>query len=175
MTGKQAGRFLAERVEAMAIMHLTRRDDLVVRREIREKSEPIMDLMVEIREAGRPMNWKRFGVYLQGVTTPGTIEAANSKLKISLRRFFNDYGEPSLPFCVFYFTMEDDQGYYTWLAEPLVEAGRPHLQYHPEKADCRPLDLGSIDSMVAAVNAYYAALKKTAIVASGHSPFVERD
>ncbi len=165
MTNQQEGRLLAERVEAMAIMHLTRRDDLVVRREIRKPGDPIMDLTVEIREDGRRVNWRRFGIYLQGVRTPETISTANSKLKVSLRRFFNDYGEPSIPFCLFYFTMEDNRGYCTWLAEPMVEAARPGLRYHRENANCTTLDLGSLDSIVGAVNAYYSALKDASTVA----------
>jgi len=165
MTGKQADRFLADRVEAMAIMHLTRRSDLIVRREIRHHGDPIRDLTVEIQEDGRIVNWKRFGVYLQGSKSPLTLAIAKNKMKIGLRRFFDDLGEPLLPFCLFYFTMEDNRGYFTWLAEPMVEEGRPFLRYHRDKADCVALDLATIDNVVELVNSYYLAMRMAAIVA----------
>jgi hypothetical protein len=107
MAGKASDRYIAERVEALAIMHLTRRPDLNVRREIRPGSQ-VMDLMVEIAGQGRPLRKKTFGVYLQGTKTPVTIAHANAILGISLQRFFGDYGEPAIPFCLFYFTMEDN-------------------------------------------------------------------
>ena len=143
-------------------MHLTRRPDLTVRREVRAVGQ-VLDLLVEITEKGTPTGWKKFGIYLQGTKTPVTVSDANSKLKISLRRFFNNYGEPAIPFCLFYFTMEDNQGYFTWVAEPVVDEGRFRLKYHKDKADCVLLDDQVLDQIVEAVNAYYVALYKNAI------------
>lgn len=123
-----------------------------------------MDLIVEVVEEGRPLNWKRFGVYLQGTRSPVTLPDANSKLKISLGRFFHNYGEPSIPFCLFYFTMEDNRGYFTWVSQPVVdERGHPRLKYHREGANCVELDLEALDSIVDSVNVYYEALYSNAI------------
>ena len=162
MATKQQTNFIAERVESLAIMHLTRRADLTVRREIREV-DAVMDLLVEINEQGKPSGWKKFGIYLQGTKTPVTVSNANTKLKISLNRFFNNYGEPAFPFCLFYFTMDDNQGYFTWVAEPVVEKGRSRLKYHIEKADCVLLNDDVLDQIVDEVNAYYAAFYRDAI------------
>jgi len=162
MASKQSDPFIAERVESLAIMHLTRRPDLTVRREIR-KGDQVTDLLVEITEEGERPGWKKFGVYLQGTKAPVTVEDANGKLTFGLRRFFNNYGEPAIPFCLFYFTMENNQGYFTWVSEPVVEKGRFRLKYHKQKADCVLLSREVLDQIVEAVNAYYAALYSDAI------------
>ena len=162
MKKRQNNNFVAERAESLAIIHLTRRPDLIVRREIRAVDR-VMDLLVEIAEPGASPGWKKFGVYLQGTKTPVTVSDANRKLTFSLRRFFNDHGEPAIPFCLFYFTMEDNQGYFTWVAEPMVDEGRSRLKYHREKANCVLLDDGALDRIVEAVDAYYVAFYQSAI------------
>lgn len=164
MAGKTSERFIVERVEALAIMHLTRRPDLVVRRGLWQDSE-VAGLLVEIRERGRPSGWKTFGVYLDGAKAPMTMREANARLKTSLGRFFDDHGKPTIPYSLFYFTMEDDRGYVTWVAEPVVEPGRYKLKYHESRADCVRLDREALDGIVAAVDAYYEALYGAAIQA----------
>jgi hypothetical protein len=161
MAKEKPNNFIADRIESLAIMHLTRRQDLSVRREVRD--DGVMDLSVEIKDSGKPSGWKRFGVYLQGTKTPVTLSGANSILKPSIRRFFSDFGEPSFPFCLFYFTMKDNQGYFTWLAEPIVETNGFRLKYHEDKANCVFLNDEIIDKSVKDINAYYKAFYKTAI------------
>ena len=59
--------------------------------------------------------------------------------------------------CVFYFTVKDDKGYYTWGHEPVVEKGQAKLRPRTE-ADCRLLDDKSLAEIVSRVNAWYDAL-----------------
>src|SRR5947209_14650698 len=103
MARKKPEWFKDLRLPSLAIMHLTRRPDLRVKQEVRIGGKGL-DLMVEIVDGDRPA-WKRFGVYLQGTTSPVTIDHANKVLDISLRRFLDDHGEPTLPFCMFYFNV----------------------------------------------------------------------
>jgi hypothetical protein len=160
MARKKPGWFKDLRLPSLAIMHLTRRPDLRVKQEVRMGSK-VLDLMVEIVDGKGPA-WKRFGVYLQGTTSPVTIEHANQVLNISLRRFFNDYGETTLPFCLFYFTVAEGQGFVTWIAEPLVKDGSPTLKYH-EMADFIVLDQEALDRIVDQVNTYFEAIRSRAI------------
>ena len=148
------------RLPSLAIMHLTRRPDLRVSQEVRVDGK-ILDLMVEIVDGNGPA-WKRFGVYLQGTTSPITIEQANKALNASLRRFLDDYGEPTLPFCVFYFAVGEGQGFVTWIAEPLVKDGLPTLKYH-DKTDFKVLDQDALDRIVDQVNSYFEAIRSRAI------------
>ena len=158
MARKKPEWFKDLRLPSLAIMHLTRRTDLRVQQEVRMGGKV---LMVEIVDAEGPA-WKRFGVYLQGTISPATVEHANTVLNISVRRFFDDYGEPTLPFCLFYFTVAQGQGFVTWLAEPLVKGESSRLIYH-KKADCVVLDQEALDRLVDQVNGYFKAIRSQAI------------
>jgi hypothetical protein len=160
MARKKPEWFKDLRLPSLAIMHLTRRPDLRVRQEVRIGGKDL-DLMVEIVDGERPA-WKRFGVYLQGTTSPVTIEHANKALNIGLRRFLDDYGEPTLPFCMFYFDVGEGQGYVTWIAEPLVKDSSPTLKYH-DKANVMVLDREALDRIVDQVNSYFEAIRSRAI------------
>jgi hypothetical protein len=160
MARKKPEWFKDLRLPSLAIMHLTRRPDLRVKQEARVGGK-VLDLMVEIVDGEGPA-WKRFGVYLQGTTSRVTIEHINKVLNISLRRFLNDYGEPTLPFCLFYFTVGEGQGFVTWIAEPLVKEGSPTLKYH-DKADFVVLDQEALDRIVDQVNSYFEAIRRRAI------------
>ena len=160
MARKKPEWFKDLRLPSLAIMHLMCRPDLRVKQEVRVGSK-VLDLMVEIVDGDGPA-WKRFGVYLQGTTSPVTIEHANKVLILSLRRFLNDYGEPTLPFCLFYFAVGEGQGFVTWIAEPLVKDGVPTLKYH-DKADFIALDQEALDRIVDQVNSYFEAIRSRAI------------
>ena len=66
-------------------------------------------------------------------------------------------GDVYFPVCVFYFTVKDDKGYYTWGHEPVIETGQAKLRSRTE-ADCHPLDDQSLAEIVSCVNAWYDAL-----------------
>ena len=59
--------------------------------------------------------------------------------------------------------MEDDRGYWTWLAEPMIEEGRDRLKFHENDADCVPLDRLALDRIVGAVDAYFGAIYDNSI------------
>jgi hypothetical protein len=160
MARKKPEWFKDLRLPSLAIMHLTRRPDLRVKQEVRVGGKAL-DLTVEIVDSEGPA-WKRFGVYLQGTTSPVAIEQAERVLNISLRRFFDDYGEPTLPFCLFYFAVAESQGFVTWIAEPLVKEGSPTLKYH-DKANVMVLDQEALDRIVDQVNSYFEAIRRRAI------------
>ena len=146
--------YLGERVKALAIMHLTRRNDLLIKAEVREP-EVNEDLLVEIVS---PQNagWRRFGVSLRGTKVPVTLDRADQYLTTSLRRL-REHGEFPYPSCLFYFTMDDNQGYFTWIAEPIVDDEIPKLRLH-EDARCSRLDRDALDRIVSRVNDWYDAL-----------------
>ena len=146
--------YVDERLESLAIMHLTRRADLNVIREIRERGR-LVDLVVEIIDSNRP-GWKTFGVELKGSKSPVTVDEADKVMGEFLRRFLDAHGEPTFPYCLFYFTMDDGQGYVTWIAEPVMRAGSPKLLYHRTSA-CAALDRKALDRIVDQVQAWYGA------------------
>ena len=145
--------FIEERAKAIAVVLLTRRADLTVH-EVTQDSG--LDLVVEIVKSRRS-RMRRFGVLLRGALSVVDEGQANKILRPFVQGF-QQSKPPSFPACLFFFTMEDDQGYYTWLTEPLVAAGsRPVLRVH-DSADCKRLTNASLDHIVQSVNRWYDAL-----------------
>jgi hypothetical protein len=143
--------FVSERAKALAMVLLTRREDL----EIREtKAETGLDYTVRI-QTENGAGPRDFGILMRATMSPVTIEQANAQLTPTLGSLVA--AEFVVPVCVFYFTVKDDQGYYTWSHEPVVEKGKARLRPHAE-ADCHPLDDEALDEIVSRVRAWYDTL-----------------
>jgi hypothetical protein len=150
--------FLADRARALATVILTRRDDLVV---TESKNDTGLDFQVSIVRDDRPMRMT-FGVLLRATFEPVSPEHANKVLKPTMGHF-QRMGKFPYPVCLFFFTMRDDQAFYTWLAEPVVtDDGQPRLVHHKE-ADCKVLNDESLDRIISQVSAWYDAYEAKVI------------
>src|SRR5262245_29967461 len=98
--------FISERVRALAMVVLTRREDLLV---IDPNSDYGFDLLVHIIKPNTPAT-RQFAVILKGTRTAVSDAQANAQLKPTINRYAD--GEFAFPVCIFYFTMEDDKGRY---------------------------------------------------------------
>ena len=154
----QQQRFINERARALAIVYLTRRDDLIVTEETADIGVDLwVTLNLEEKEGHR-----KFGVELRGVLTAVTADHANQLLYPSMQGM-KRYGPFPFPVVLFFFTMENSEGWYTWAAEPVVSPeGDFELIQHGE-ASCHPLDTGAIDVIVEAVDRWYDAFFAKAI------------
>ncbi len=144
--------FVAERARVLAMVHLTRRDDLVV-----AKAGPGVGLefLVSIaRENGGP-SARQFGVFLRGTKSPAT-EAHLDKVLRPAMQAFSRIGQFPYPVCLFHFSMDDDQGHYTWVAEPTVADEGPRLLMH-DAPHFRKLDRAALDEIVGKVDRWYDA------------------
>lgn len=148
----QQQRFVADRARALAVVYLTRRDDLIVTEETGDVGVDLwVTLNLEDNEGHR-----KFGVELRGSWAAVTADHANKILRTSMQRTLR-YGPFPFPVVVFLFTMENNQGWYTWAAEPVVSpAGDFELLQHAD-ASCRPLDTEVIDRIVESVDRWYNA------------------
>src|SRR2546425_473449 len=99
--------FVAERARALAMVVLTRRDDLVVKE---SKEENALDYTVYLKTE-EDVGIRPFGVFLAATMSPVTLDVANQKLKTAMAKV-QSIGPFQFPVCVFYFTVKDDQGYY---------------------------------------------------------------
>jgi Domain of unknown function (DUF4365) len=152
--GKRMVSYIEPRTRALATMYLTRRPDLILHYED-SAGDIRIDILVDIvneKRTGRRM----FGVELRGTMQPATLAQANAVLTPSINAMRR---RPSLPYpvCLFYFTMEDNAGYYTWLAEPVVKGNAAKLKLHDE-AHCEVLDRAALDAIVERVEHWYDAL-----------------
>ena len=81
---------------------------------------------------------------------------ANSVLKSSMRQTLRS-GPFPFPVVLLFFTMKADEGWYTWIAEPVVSPDGDFALRQHEGADCRPLDERAVDEIVERVDRWYDA------------------
>jgi hypothetical protein len=151
MSEKTQEWFIAERARTLAMLHLTRRDDLVV---MNGEQGIGLDYIIYITKTEGPSSIRQFGVFLGGTKKAMTENQLDRVLRPKIQSLL--FGQFPYPVCLFHFTMDDDQGYYTWLAEPDVTEDGPRLLMH-EEAHCRKLDRSALDEIVSKVDRWYDA------------------
>ncbi|MHC5537939.1 hypothetical protein ACYOEI_06875 [Singulisphaera rosea] len=150
--------YLNQRLEALAIIHLTRRKDLVV---TKSDLDIGVDLFVYINQSREPSR-RVFGVMIEG-TTDAIADQEEATARLNLLKIQQKGAQVMMPVCVFLFSMQDDQGYYDWQAEPLFEDGRVQL---PLKTtfEARELTPHAMDRIIDAVNRWYDAVFKLPVI-----------
>src|SRR5947209_18545962 len=157
MTEAMKEQFLAEWVRAHATVILTRRGDLTV---IETKRDTGLDFHIHIEREDKPMRLT-FGVLLREVPSPMTAENANKILGPTMGQF-RGMRKFTYPVCLFLFTMREEQAFFSWLAEPVVNGGVPKLVHH-DKANCVPLTDDLLDQVVERIVAWYDAVETVLI------------
>jgi len=147
--------FFGRRAEHLAIVYLTRRDDLVVNRVVSPSGAA--DFLVDVVNGGESTG-RVFGVRVKAVEhAVGRGEDLSPCLGELPTAGIAD---APMPYCVFVFTMEDDRGYFSWLKEPARGSrSAPRLDAVREARWCE-LDTGGMDRLVRSVNVWYDAQRR---------------
>ncbi len=143
-------RFIAERVRALAVVRLTRRDDLII---TEETADVGVDLWVTLN-LNKKEGHRKFGVELRGVHSAVTAEHANNILHPSMQKMLR-YGPFPFPVVLFFFTMENSEGWYAWVAEPIVSSEDGFQIVQHGDASCHLLDDEALDNIIEAVDSWY--------------------
>jgi hypothetical protein len=163
MTRNEQAWFVAERSRAMALMHLTRRDDLIVTEAGRESGPEYVVYLTEGETRERSV--RQFGVFLRGTKAVVPEERLDKVLHPVMQNLLRS-GPFPYPVCLFHFTMDNDQGHYTWVAEPEVTGDSLQLLMRAA-AHCRKLDRAALDEIVSRVDCWYDAFfERIAVKAS---------
>jgi len=157
MTKAKRDRFIQDRIRALATVILTRRPDVNI---VETKESTGLDFHIYVERDDRSMR-QAFGVLLRGVPSPVTLDHANRVLGPTMG-FFNGLGKFTYPVCVFFFTMQDDGAYFSWLAEPVVSQQGPKL-VHRTGADCAELTDARLDGVIEQVVSWYDAFELAVI------------
>lgn len=157
MTDESRELFLADRVRAMATVVLTRRDDLVV---TETKQSSGLDYHVFVEREDKPMRLA-FGVLLRGVSAPVTAEHADKVLGPTMGQF-RGMRKFTYPVCLFFFTMRDEQAFFSWLAEPVLTDAGPKLVHH-DRAHCVELTDEMLGLAVERIVNWYDAVETVLI------------
>lgn len=144
-------RLIAERAQSLALVLLTRREDLDI---AESRADVGFDLLVTLRPGPKP-GVRQFGVELWGRWPRLAADQATKVLQPRLQKLLRHAPFP-YPVVVFVFTMEDDRGWYAWSAEPSVTDQGAELIQHGEPS-CHPLDAQALDEIIDAVDRWYDA------------------
>jgi hypothetical protein len=150
---KQRRYFVEKRVRALALMLLTRRDDLLIEE---VKDDIGLDFIVRFHTKGKE-GLREFGIKLGGGWSAVSEEQIGLLVRPTVKEL-NRYGPFLRPVCLFLFTMENDDGWYAWVAEPIeTEDGQVLLRYGDEPA-CQPLHKGTLKDIIERVDGWYDAM-----------------
>jgi Domain of unknown function (DUF4365) len=150
--------FIAERARISALVYLTRREDLIVTEETADVGG---DLWVTLKP-GKKEGHRKFGVQLKGAWAAVAPGHVNKALQPGIQQMLR-YRPFPLPVVLFFFTMENNEGWYTWVAEPVVSSGGEFELVQHSEASCRPLDGEAINEIIEAVDRWYDAFFARAI------------
>jgi Domain of unknown function (DUF4365) len=143
--------YIGKRAESLAIVYLTRRDDLIISQPTPDKG---LDFLITITKDG-VSSGRLFAVKVKAtVSTSGLIQHNDI---IKLKTNINTYLFRDLPFpaCLFFFTLDNDQAYYKWILEPNIhDQNNGNLQFNENK-ELQKLDDKEIDNIIARVNSWY--------------------
>lgn len=151
--------YLTERAKQLAIVYLSRREDLVIRQESAATDSGV-DLLVSLTKAGN-YTGRVFGVQVKGLQSYKKIRRApdSGNLVFDLKQWRFPLELP-FPLCLFIFVMEDDTGYYTWLKPPTSNFGKQTSLRFQTTKELKPLATKVIDQMVAEVAEWYESRVK---------------
>lgn len=154
MAEKQEKRqyYMTERARALALIYLTRRTDLKI---VERQNGAGLDFTIYI-QGDRPAGLRLFGVELRAAWSPITRQNADRVIGQGVKEA-HEHGPFPFPVCLFFFTMEETQAWYTWVAEPVVDPGKGAALKMHETAVCRELSDAAMDEIVDRVNAWYDA------------------
>lgn len=150
--------FTKLRAEELAIVYLTRRNDLVVKM---EGPKFFPDLLVSLSKEGN-YTGRMFGVIVKAETEHKPDQPSTTKQAKSLLRKAETEQLIDIPFpvCLFVFRMDTDEGLYKWVRKPVFsEDGAPQLIID-QTTPLEKLDNDSINRIVQEINHWYEARVK---------------
>jgi hypothetical protein len=150
-------RYLGGQVRSRANVILTRRDDLRV---VETKEQTGLDMHVYVDREDKPMRLV-FGVLLRGVPSPTTAQQANMVLGPTMG-FFQGLRKFTYPVCLFFFTVREEQAFFSWLAEPVVNGDGPKLVHHTQ-ANCVELTDALLSEVIDRIVAWYDTVEAVLI------------
>jgi hypothetical protein len=146
--------FLRERPEYLAVVVLTRRDDLIVTR--RPSAGGGVDILVTMPRRGADTG-RIFGVEVEGVMSARDFHRLESQAE-EYRFVGKEFAVPEdipFPLLLLVFEMENDDGFYKWIKRPAYGHDHRSLLLTDSTNIFKKLDRDSIDEIVAEVASWY--------------------
>ena len=105
--------YIGRRAESLAVVYLTRRDDLVI---FQPTPNQGLDFLITITKDGF-FTGRLFGVEVKATDSTSRLSKHNDILKLDKERLNRLEKLKYLPFpvCLFFFILENDGAYYKWI------------------------------------------------------------
>jgi len=146
--------YLGERAEQLAIVYLSRRNDLVITRQTGRDLG--LDLMVTLTKDGQ-YTGRVFGVEVKALRSHKQVRQDSSdedEFQIEVRQMGIPKEIP-FPLCLFVFTMDNDEGFYKWIKSPIFELNKPSTLVIDETKTFRRLSDQALDDIIEQINNWY--------------------
>lgn len=142
MNAKEKAELYAERAELLAVVYLTRREDVLL---AHPQTGARFDLLATLLSDGKTTG-RAFGVVTSAVDAdPPKTNEPDSGLR-----------NVPIPVCEFVFAMDSDAGFWRWIRQP-DDARETGLSF--SHGDVEPLDNAALEHIVRAVQDWYATRK----------------
>ncbi|MEH2461737.1 DUF4365 domain-containing protein [Nostoc sp.] len=144
--------YIEKRAESLAIVYLTRRDDLIISHPTPEKG---LDFLITITKDGISSD-RLFGVEVKATVSTSELIQHNEiyKLKSNRDKNTNFFRDLPFPVCLFFFTLDNDQAYYKWILEPNNDQKNVGLNFN-ENDELKKLHNKEIANIISIVNSWY--------------------
>ncbi|MEA5567092.1 MULTISPECIES: DUF4365 domain-containing protein [unclassified Anabaena] len=145
--------YIGLRSEALAMVYLTRRDDLIVSPS--QKNTAGLDFLVTITKDSM-YSGRLFGVEVKAKISSDSLTQNGEVFKLK-----NSHNHQTLlrdlpfPVCLFFFTLDNDQGYYQWILEPIIKSENNAGLQLRDNNELKKLDNQAIDNIISLVNSWY--------------------
>ncbi|MDZ8259696.1 DUF4365 domain-containing protein [Nostoc sp. ChiQUE01b] len=145
--------YIGKRAESLAIVYLTRRDDLVISQPTPNQG---LDFLITITKDG-VFTGRLFGIEVKATDYTSNLSKHNDIFKLDKERLNRLEKFKDLPFpgCLFFFILENDQGYYKWILEPRINGQKQVSLHFNGNDELKKLDDKEIANIILNVNSWY--------------------
>ncbi|MFN6514055.1 MAG: DUF4365 domain-containing protein [Nostoc sp. CreGUA01] len=145
--------YIERRAESLAIVYLTRRDDLIISQPTPNQG---LDFLITITKDG-VYTGRLFGIEVKATDYTSKLSKDNDILKLDKERLnrLEKFQDLPFPVCLFFFILEEDRGYYKWILEPQINEQKQVSLHFNENDELKKLDDKEIANIISIVNSWY--------------------
>ncbi len=145
--------YIERRAESLAIVYLTRRDDLIISQATPNQG---LDFLITITKDG-VYTGRIFGIEVKATDYTSRLSKDNDLLKLDKERLnrLEKFQDLPFPVCLFFFILEEDRGYYKWILEPKINEQKQVSLHFNENDELKKLDDKEIANIISIVNSWY--------------------
>ena len=115
-----------------------------------------LDFLITITKDG-VYTGRLFGIEVKATDSKSNLKKHNDILKLDKNRLsiLEKFKDLPFPVCLFFFILENDQGYYKWILEPKIDGEKQVKLHFNEDDELKKLDDKEIANIILSINSWY--------------------